>query len=288
MTDIFNPESLFLIVIAFIWIIVAIIQDIRKREVANWWNFSLIVAALIYRSFLSLYTLNYWYVLGGIIGFAVGFLLANLFYYARMFAGGDAKLMLGLGTILPLSLSWKINLSLFIWWLILFLVVGGIYGLIYSLVLCIVHKTKFKKEFIKQFRKYRFLIWMIMLLAIVLVIFASLSGLSILAWLSIIIFIAPLLLAYAKAVEESCMYKRIGVTKLTIGDWLAKEVKVRKRYIRPNWEGLSEKELKNLKENYKGNVLIKVGIPFTPTFLIAFVLLLLIFGFNLNTLIILF
>ncbi len=32
----------FLIVIAFIWILFAVVQDLRKREVANWVNFSLL------------------------------------------------------------------------------------------------------------------------------------------------------------------------------------------------------------------------------------------------------
>ena len=56
-------ENLFLIVLAFIWIIVAIVQDFRKREIANWLNFSLIAIVLAYRAFVSIAILNYWSIL---------------------------------------------------------------------------------------------------------------------------------------------------------------------------------------------------------------------------------
>ena len=98
-TEIFSPVNLFLIVIAVIWIVFAVIQDFRKREVANWWNFSLIAFVFAYRAFLSLNSGDYRYFLWGLIGFVAGFILANAFYYARMFAGGDAKLLMALGTI---------------------------------------------------------------------------------------------------------------------------------------------------------------------------------------------
>ena len=52
-------ENLPLVVLALIWIIVSVVQDFRKREVENWWNFSLISIALAYRAFLSVFTLLY-------------------------------------------------------------------------------------------------------------------------------------------------------------------------------------------------------------------------------------
>ena len=35
-------ENLFLIVLGFVWIIGAVLQDLRRKEVDNLWNFSLI------------------------------------------------------------------------------------------------------------------------------------------------------------------------------------------------------------------------------------------------------
>jgi len=288
LSEVFAPENWFLIFLGILWMIIAVIQDFRSREVANWWNFSLIVAAISYRAFLSIYSLNYWYVLWGVIGLAGGMLIGNLFYYARMFAGGDAKLMYGVGVVLPLGLTWQTNLSLLIWFLGLFLVVGGVYGLSYSIVLSIINKKRFSKEFIKQIKKNKAVVSSVMFISFFVFILGLIIRFNLLGWMALLFLIAPLLLIYAKAIEESCMVREVAVSRLTIGDWLAQDIKIGKRYIRQNWEGLSEKELKKLQKNYKGKILIKQGIPFTPSFLIAFILLLMVFAFNLNSWIILF
>ena len=48
-------ENLFLIILGLVWIIGAVLQDLKRREVDNLWNFSLIFFALAYR--LTKYTL---------------------------------------------------------------------------------------------------------------------------------------------------------------------------------------------------------------------------------------
>ena len=68
MTVSFLPEVIFMLSIAIIWTIIAVAQDFRKREVANWWNFSLIIFILAFRLFLSIEKGNYWWFLWGLIG----------------------------------------------------------------------------------------------------------------------------------------------------------------------------------------------------------------------------
>jgi Flp pilus assembly protein protease CpaA len=46
-----NIEIVFLIVLGIIWLWIASLQDLKKREVLNWVSFSLIVFAI---SFISL------------------------------------------------------------------------------------------------------------------------------------------------------------------------------------------------------------------------------------------
>ena len=113
-SEIFSVPNLFLIGIAIFWMIMGSIQDIKRREVENWWNFSLIIFALAFRAFFSIENSNYWYLVWGLIGLAAGFIIANIFYYGRMFAGGDAKLLMALGTILPFSLDLWTNLGILI------------------------------------------------------------------------------------------------------------------------------------------------------------------------------
>ena len=143
---IITNENLFLIILAVIWVIGAIFQDLRRREVDNIWNFSLIGFALAYRLSISIFSNNYWFFINGLIGLGIFMLFGNLFYYSRLFAGGDAKLLIALGTILPLS-TWIINIKIFSLFILLFLTGGSIYVLIWSLFLVVINFEKFKKEF---------------------------------------------------------------------------------------------------------------------------------------------
>ena len=64
--------------------------------------------------------------------------------------------------------------------------------------------------------------------------------------------------------------------ELTEGDWIAEEIKVGKKYIcGPKDLGIELAQIKKLiaykKKGKIKKVLIKVGIPFVPSFLIAFI-----------------
>lgn len=273
MNQLINFENLFLIVLALIWIIGAVFQDLKRREVDNLWNFSLIAFALAYRLATSIFTNNYWFILNGLIGLVIFFGLHNLFYYARLFAGGDAKLLMALGTILPLSYNWIINLKIFGYFILLFLITGSIYALIYAIYLVFKNYKSFKKEFIKQWKNYQkmFLISLIFVVIWVNVVYFMSQIRFILVGLIILLF--PLLFVFSKTVEETCMIKSVSPNKVTQGDWLYKDILIGKKKIKANWQGVSESELKLIKK-HKKNILIKYGIPFTPAFLFAFMILL--------------
>lgn len=274
--EIFSASNLFIIFIAIFWMIFASIQDIKRREVENWWNFSLIIFVLVFRALLSIETLNYWYFIWGLIGLVFGLIVANLFYYARLFAAGDAKLLMALGTILPLSLDWFTNVQIALIYLVLLLFAGSVYGIIYSLGMMIWNFKNFKKEFVKQFKKYRKLILYVEFFSLIgVLVFVYLNFYLGLALCSLV-FLSPILLVYAKSIEEACMIKIVDKKQLTIGDWLYSSIKIGNKKINPNWEGLSEKELDLIQKKYKGKVAIKQGLPFVPAFLIAFICLLLL------------
>ena len=88
-----------------------------------------------------------------------------------------------------------------------------------------------------------------------------------------LLLIFPYLFIYGKAVEETCMVKKISPGRLREGDLLYEGIIVQGKKIKPDWEGLTEKDLKILR-TYKGKVLIKDGIPFSPSFFFALILLL--------------
>ncbi len=262
-------EVIFLFALALIWIIFATVQDLRKREIANWVSFSLIIFALGFRFFYSLFSsagFNFFY--QGVLGLGIFFVIGNLLYYGRLFAGGDAKLMIALGAILPFSQSFSVNLNIFLLFLFVFLIIGAVYSLIISLTLSIKNFSKFRKEFGKIFGKNKKLIYIPMFLGLVLMV----AGFNTLIfYLGIIIFILPYLYIYTKAVDEACMIKRIKTSLLSEGDWLYRDVRVGRKTIKATWAGLNKKEIKLIQRNKKF-VKIRQGIPFTPVFLISFLI----------------
>jgi len=268
-------SNLFLIFIGLVWLVISVIQDFRKREVANWWSFSLIIFILCFRAFTSVQTGDYWYFLWGIIGLAVGFILANILYYARLFAGGDFKLLFALGVLLPMALDWKMNLIIFIAFILFFILMGSIYGLVYSIILGITYRKRFALEFKKQLKENLKLSLSIMIFSVLIFLVFLFMNFAVGEILSVVLFISPILLVCAKAIEESCMIKFVRVKDLTVGDWIVDNIRVGKKIIEPNWEGLSEEELKLIQRRLNKNkkISVKEGIPFTPAFLLGFILL---------------
>jgi len=270
---ILNEENLFLIILAFIWIIGSVFQDLKRREVDNIWNFSLIFFALGYRFAVSVFNMNYWFFINGLLGFFVFLILGNVFYYSRVFAGGDAKLLISLGTILPLSYDWMINLKIFGLFVFLVLGAGAFYVLVWSFFLVFLNFDKFKKEFKKQFQNYKIISSVFFVFLLFVFLLLVLLGKTEFALASLVFIFFPLLFVFAKSVEESCMVKLLSKDKITEGDWLYKDIVVNGRLIKANWEGISKKELNLIKRYYKKKVLIKQGIPFTPGFFFGFLIL---------------
>jgi len=267
-------ENLFLIVLAFVWIIGAVLQDFRRREVDNLWNFSLIAIAIFYRLVVSISGGEYFFVLNGVIGFAIFLILGNLFYYTRLFAGGDAKLLIALGAILPLSYDWIVNLKIFGFFILLFFVAGSFWALFYALFLMTKNWKRFSKDFARRWLVLKGLLLLTFLFVIVWVVIVVVLGRFELILIGFILLLFPILLVFAKSIEEGCLIKRVSPKDITEGDWLYEDIKVGKKKIRASWEGLSKKDLELIQGKYKKKVMVKYGIPFTPSFLIGFIILL--------------
>jgi len=273
-----NPENYFLIVIGIIWIFGAVLQDLKRREVDNIWNFSLIAFALAYRFSFFIYSGKYWFFINGLIGLAIFLFLGNLFYYIRLFAGGDAKLVIALGAILPLSYNWMTNFLIFGLFIVLFLVMGSIYSLVWATVLVFENLQDFKKEIIKEWKLYNKLFLIVFGIAIIgSLIIGYIANITLAFLFFILLILFPILFVFAKAVEESCLKRAVNPKNLTEGEWLYKDIIVAGRKIKASWDGVSEQELKLIKKKYKKDVIIKEGIPFTPSFLISFLCLLILF-----------
>jgi len=245
-------------------IVVAAMQDLKRREVDNWLNLFLLVSSLAF--------VFYGAILSGDLDtiFHVGFLLLvmflimNLFYYGRVFAGGDAKLLFAM-TVFFLGVTfWDsiINVGVFA----LFLMVSGsVYGLAYSGVLWCLNWEKVNAEMRKLVSGNKWLIgdvlvsFVLMFLGLVEFVFFLLGC---------CLFVFPFLYVFAKGLENVSMVRSVSGSELREGDWLVKDVRVSGKVIRADWDGLSLEDIALLKNRKK--VLIKEGLPFVPAFVIAF------------------
>jgi len=267
-------EVIFLSVLALIWLSAATIQDLKKRMVYNWISFSLIVFALGFRFFYSLFNNNFSFFYEGLIGLGIFFILGNLLYYGKMFAGGDAKLMIALGTILPFSTNLLVNVKIFAMFFIIFLFAGGIYGFFWSAFLPFTNIEKFRKEFKEQFNKNRKIILSSISLSIVFLVLGFFENLFF--YLGLLTFIFPYLYIHAKTVDEFCLVKDIKTKDLEEGDWIYKDIKIGNSIIKASWHGLNKEEIKTIKGKLN-KIKIREGIPFVPAFLISFAVFLVIY-----------
>lgn len=258
----------FLFLLALIWIIFASIQDIRKKEVANWLNYSLLVIALAYRGFYSLIEWDYWFFVYGIIGAAAFAILANALYYSKIFGGGDARLLIGLGAILPFE-SFMGVIGEGVMFIFLIFLIGAVYSIIFSFFILARNFDKFKIGF-KKNRKMLLIAYLIVIILIIImksVIFVN----EIFYFLIVLLLIFPLFYIYLLSLDK-CMIQFVKPNKLQEGDWLNEEVKLRRgKVIRKSVHGLSLEDIRLLRKARK-SVWIKEGVVFVPVFLISFII----------------
>jgi len=263
-------EYYFLFLIAGIVSVLAVVQDMKKREVANWLNFIFIAVALSYRGFYAFIFGNKDFFFYGALGFAFMFFMAYVLYYARAFAGGDAKLLMGFGVILPYN-SYLDILILGIGFIFALFLCGLIWSLGYSIYLVFKEKEKFKKEFLKNWKINfnKVIIVSLVIFIILLIFFGKLIGII----LGLFVFLSGILLIYVKSLDE-VLLKEIKVGELREGDWIEREVKIGKKTIEKSVHGLSLKDIEFLKRYAKGKkIKIKEGIPFTPAFFGALIIM---------------
>jgi len=261
-------------VIIIVWLIAACVTDVKKREVADWLSFSLLGIVLAISALKSILTLNSSYILYSLLGGAIFFGVALLFYHLQIFGGGDAKLLIALGAAFankPIFTNIFTNSSIsafyhepfLLTFIINLLFVGAVYGLIWSIIL-VIKKKNIPKRIEKKEINYK--IFYFVLAAIILILAIILRFYN-LIFIAILLVVLPYLFKLVKTAENS-LTKRKSWKELAEGDWLMENVRIGKKTIKPSVDGLSKNDIILIKKANK-KVLIKDGIPFVPAILIA-------------------
>ena len=269
-----------LIIITIVALLVASYLDIKTREVPDWLNYGLIFSAFGIRTIFSI-NLGWEIIFGGVLGFLVCFGFALLFYYTGQWGGGDSKLLMGMGAVIGITFpfndsSW--NLLLFF---LALLFLGAIFGLLWMIYVALkkrkVFIINFKKNILKKKKLH-------LSLAVLSLIFIIPTIFYIFLW-PLILF--PLsffyLFTFVNSVEKSCFINKVKIKNLTEGDWLAEDLKIKNKLI-------LEKKTLELEDLWKlrklegqgklTEILVKEGVPFVPSFLFAYITLILINHFG--------
>ncbi len=271
----FMLELLFLI--AVFATVIATYTDVRTREVPDWLNYSMVAAGLGINALYSLYYSRGEYIAYSILGLGIFFGLGALMFYTGQWGGGDSKYIMGIGALLGFRFSLDDTALSFVANVLL---IGAFYGLIWSIGLAIKNRKEFLASWHALRRAAEFKTSRIMLLGIGMVgiiagflINDMMLRLSIFALLVMLFFLFYTFL-FTKAVEASSMHRWVKPQELTEGDWIVHDVLVgKKRICGPKDLGVSKEQIAELvrlqKKGKIKKVLMKIGIPFVPSFLFA-------------------
>ncbi len=243
--------------------------DIKTREVPDMFSYGLLFAALGIRGIYSFEVgINILYI--GLIGFAVCFIISQFLYHTRQWGGGDSKLLMAMGAVIGLPYPFvgeSLSLPIFF---VLLLFVGAGFSIIWMAGLASKKWGHFKLRLGQAIKEKKVLHIISLIVAAGLIAFSGYSlmfpllALSLLAIFYLLIFVA--------IVEEELFLKTYKIKELTPGDWLAREVFHKKKVLmRPRT--LEKKDIALLVKNRIRNVIIKEGVPFVPSFLISYLIL---------------
>ncbi len=244
-------------------IIVASLTDLKRREVDNWLNLFLLVSGFVFVLFGVVLSGDSDVVFHLGFLFVVMFVVMNLFYEGRVFAGGDAKLLVAMTAFFLGATFWgsMVNVGIF---LLFLMVAGSVYGIGFSFVLYLKDFKKVNEEIrsglSNSFVRIGFFIGVVLMLFGFFDVQMFLFG--------CFFFLFSFLYVFAKGLENISMIREVSGRELREGDWLVDDVRIGKRVVKADWDGLSLTDIELLRNKKK--ILVKDGLPFVPAFLIAF------------------
>ncbi|MBI3035404.1 prepilin peptidase [Candidatus Woesearchaeota archaeon] len=273
--------------VSFLALFIGSITDLKTREVPDWLNYGLVISGLGLNLLFSAIYSDSSFIINSIIGLSIFFGIAYIMFYAGQWGGGDSKMLMGLGAMIGIDVG-SLKSQFLFGFFINALFIGAVYGMLWSILLAIKNRKMFSAKFGKILSEKKIIkskkIMLVVLALLLIPLFLTKSAYDKILILSF----AFLMLAtfylwiFIKAIEKSCMHKLVEPSKLTEGDWIVKDIHVGGKYITgPRDLGISKSQIKKLIGFYKKRkvkkILIKEGIPFVPSFFIAFAVTL-VFG----------
>lgn len=244
-------------------LILGSLEDIRIREVPDLLSFSLLGIGLILGLEQSLATTSFLPFTLSVVTAALAFSIGAALYYLGQWGGGDAKLLAGVASFF--------TPSTFLAYFFYVLVMGSVFGLLWTVWLVVKDYDDVSSK--APLLKHKYVLVTVLLTGAVttttLIVLgkdevAALGGLATFVALS-----TGALYALKKA-ENTLLFDNRPVSMLVPGDWLAHSVSVDGTLIENKGQGLTEEEVSLLKASEFKTVRVKDGLPFVPSFLLAY------------------
>ncbi len=267
------------VIIGFFGLLAAALFDMfsKHNEIPDWLNYSMIGVGLGSAVITAFMTEKYILILYSLAGLVAAGIFGWILYKLNQWGGGDAKAIMGIGALLGINFSQGFpTLAMFV---INIFIVGAIIGIFWTIYKVIKNFKEFKttfKELIRSKKIIRVRIAIIIICAGLLIYgFTQIGITKILSvGFAAIIFFMFYFYMFNKAADKSCMKKEMDVAELVEGDWLAEEVKIGKKVFAAKMT-LEKNDLETIKK-HKKTVVVRVGMPFLPSFVIAYLITFLI------------
>ncbi len=264
--------ELIFVSVAIVGSLAGLITDLKARWVPDWTNHFMIFFGLGGHALISLKESSIW-------PFALSLIVAGAFYgisllmfYTGSWGGGDAKLLIAYGALLPTFTPITASYQTAFWpfpatlWLNIILF-GALFGMLSITYLIIKNYKHFLTHFTEKVSENKKLIYIVTVAAIA----VSLAGIFVdyfLIALALVAYLFVFLFLVMKSVENVAMVKEISAKRLVEGDWLATEIKVGSVHIAASKTGLDLETIEKLRkleaDGKISGVKVKEGLPYVP------------------------
>src|SRR3989344_8789992 len=138
--------ALIIFTLSLIVLLVGSVTDLKTREVPDWVNYGLISAGIGLNLLFSAIYQTPSFIINSILGLIIFFGIAYLMFYTGQWGGGDSKMIMGLGAMIGVDVSFRTSQFL-AGFFTNALFIGALYGLLWSFYLVLKNRQKFWKEF---------------------------------------------------------------------------------------------------------------------------------------------
>ena len=244
-------------------LILGSLEDIRIREVPDLLSFSLLGIGLILGLERSLATTSFLPFTLSVVTAALAFSIGAALYYLGQWGGGDAKLLAGVASFF--------TPSTFLAYFFYVLVMGSVFGLLWTVWLVVKDYEVVSSK--ASLLKHKYVVLIVLLTGAVTtttLFVLGKDGVAALVGLATFVVLSTGALYALKKAENTLLFDNKPVSTLVPGDWLAHSVSVDGTLIENKGQGLTEKEVSLLKTSEFETVRVKDGLPFVPSFLLAY------------------